>query len=153
MALTFHRGELGRDDVQQLLALHVAAMRSQSPPNACHVLAPSGLDDPAISFLTARKDGELACVGALKSLRDGAGELKSMRVAPGFAGMGVGRAVLGALLTEARGLGVRRLLLETGRSPGFAAANRLYDRAGFVERGPFGHYTASDFTRFMQLEL
>ena len=41
-----------------------------------------------------------------------------------------------------------RLSLETGNSPLFADANRLYRREGFVPCGPFGDYAPSDFTTF-----
>ncbi len=41
-----------------------------------------------------------------------------------------------------------RLSLETGKSPVFAAANRLYQRQGFVRCGPFGGYATSPFTVF-----
>ena len=153
MELTFDQGELNHADVQDLLQFHVAAMRGQSPPEACHVLPASGLADPSITFFTARCDGELVGVGALKANGDGTGELKSMRVAPSFAGRGAGRAMLETLIGEARKRGYRTLLLETGRSDEFAAASRLYDRAGFTERGPFSDYQPTDFTRFMQLVL
>ena len=153
MALTFHIGELEQEDVQALLALHVAAMRGHSPPEACHVLPPGALNQPEITFFTARSGGRLACIGALKALGAEEAEIKSMRVAPAFARQGIGRAMLERLVAEARNRGYARLLLETGTTGDFAAANRLYDRSGFIVRGPFAGYPPSDFTRFMQLEL
>jgi putative acetyltransferase len=76
--ITIHQGELDRSDVQELLALHVAAMRAHSPPEACHVLPGSALAHPSITFFTAREGAQLLGIGALKDLGDGTGEIKSM---------------------------------------------------------------------------
>ena len=153
MGISIHRGELEYPDVEDLLALHVAAMHAFSPPEACHVLPGSALAHPSITFFSARRDGTLLGVGALKDIGEAEGEVKSMRTAPAALRQGVGRALLDAILAEARARGYRRLRLETGRTVEFAAANALYDRAGFTESGPFGDYPPGPFTRFMVLEL
>jgi putative acetyltransferase len=153
MAVTVHQGELDRDDVRALLAMHVAAMHAFSPPEACHVLPGSALAHPSITFFTARRDGQLLGIGALKAVGDGEGEVKSMRTAPQAVRQGVGQLLLDAIIAEARRRGYRVLRLETGRSADFAAANALYDRNGFTECGPFGGYPAGSFTRFMMLPL
>lgn len=154
MTRTISPGELHHGDVQALLALHVAAMRGQSPADACHVLPASALDRPDILFLTLREeDGTLCAIGALKTLDPEEGEVKSMRVAPAFLGTGAGRAMLEAIVSEARVKGMRRLRLETGRTDDFAAANALYDRSGFVPGERFGGYPDSPFTRFLCLDL
>ena len=46
-----------------------------------------------------------------------------------------------------------RLSLETGSTPQFAAALRLYEREGFEPCGPFGGYADTPFTRFYTKEL
>lgn len=153
MTPTIHQGELERDDVQALLALHVEAMHAFSPPEACHVLPGSALAHPSITFFTARRDGRLLGIGALKALGGEEGEVKSMRTAPGTLRQGIGQALLDAIVSEARRRGYRALRLETGRSADFAAANTLYDRNGFRECGPFGGYPDGPFTRFMTLPL
>lgn len=153
MGITIHQGELHAPDVQELLALHVAAMHAHSPPEACHVLPGSALAHPTITFFTAREEGCLLGMGALKDLGGASGEIKSMRTAPNALGRGVGRAILAAITAEARRRGYRRLLLETGRSEEFDTANRLYGRAGFTDCSPFGGYPASPFTRFLGLDL
>ena len=146
---TFHEGELGRDDVRALLALHFAEMRAESPPSACHVLPIDDLRHPAIRFFSLRDEtGTLLGVGALKALEPGHGEIKSMRTAPAALGLGVGGALLVHLTATALAMGVTRLSLETGNSPLFAAANRLYLRDGFQPCGPFGGYSATPFTLF-----
>lgn len=153
MTRTLHFDELHMPDVTALLDLHVSAMRGQSPADACHVLAAGALDRPDILFLSLRKGGELQAIGALKLLGGGAGEIKSMRTAPAHLGTGAGRAMLRAIIAEARGRCLSHILLETGRSPGFTAANQLYDSAGFIPCGSFGGYPESPFTRFLRLDL
>lgn len=153
MAITIQQSELGHDDVQALLALHVAAMHAHSPPEACHVLPAEALAHPSITFFTAREGGRLLGIGALKDIGDGTGEIKSMRTAPAALGRGVGRAILATITEEARRRGYRCLLLETGTSEDFAAANALYDSAGFVPGPAFGHYPESAFTRFLRFDL
>ena len=146
---TVGEGELDRPDVRALLALHFAEMRADSPPEACHVLPLDDLRDPAIRFFSLRDEtGTLLGVGALKSSEPGHGEIKSMRTAPSALGQGVGGALLAHLVTTARAMGLARLSLETGNSPLFAAANRLYQRDGFTPCGPFGGYSGSPFTLF-----
>ena len=154
MGWTYHEGELGAEDVCALLALHVAEMNAGSPPSACHVLAADALADPAIRFVTLRDDdGVLLGCGALKRLTADHGEIKSMRTAPHALGRGVGSALLGHLTDLARAAGMTRLSLETGNSPLFAAATRLYQRAGFERCGAFGGYRPSDFTSFYTREI
>ena len=151
---TFHEGELGRDDVRALLALHFAEMRADSPPEACHVLPIDALRDPAIRFFSLRNEnGALLGVGALKMLETGHGEIKSMRTGPTALGQGVGGALLAHLTATARDMGRNRLSLETGNSPLFAAANRLYQRDGFQPCGPFGGYSDTPFTLFYTREI
>lgn len=50
-------------------------------------------------------------------------------------------------------LGLERVSLETGSQPEFAAARRLYARAGFTVTGAFGDYPDSSASTFMTLEL
>ncbi|HEX8938223.1 MAG TPA: GNAT family N-acetyltransferase [Sphingomicrobium sp.] len=153
MILTFHSGDLDSKDVQALLAYHFDAMRSTSPPEACHVLPIDGLRDPAVTFWSARDDGRLVGVGAIKQLASDHGEIKSMRTAPAALGCGVGRALLNHIIADARGRGYARLSLETGSTKPFAAALHLYASQGFVPCGPFGDYQDTPFTRFFTLRL
>ena len=148
MGWTIHEGELGHEDVRELLAQHFTEMRAGSPPSACHVLPVDGLKDPAIRFFTLREDGALLGCGALKRLANDHGEVKSMRTADAALGRGVGKALLDHLVAEARQQGMTRLSLETGSTGQFAAANRLYEKEGFQHCGPFGGYVETPFTRF-----
>ena len=154
MSWSFHEGELDRDDVRALLAQHVAEMNAGSPPSACHVLAVDALSDTAIRFFTVRSaQGMLLGCGALKRIAADHGEIKSMRTADAALGEGVGTALLAHLIDSARASGMTRLSLETGNSAMFAAANRLYQRAGFEVCGPFGEYRTTGFTSFYSRTL
>ena len=145
----FFEGELDRADVRDLLQHHFAEMRADSPPEACHVLPIDGLRGPGIRFVSLRDSGGLLLgVGALKALDPGHGEIKSMRTHPQALGQGVGTAILDHLVKMARTAGMTKLSLETGNSPLFAAANRLYERSGFVRCAPFGGYADTPFTHF-----
>ena len=151
---TFYENELDVPDLRDLLALHFAEMRADSPPDACHVLPLDGLRAPAIRFFSLRdRDGVLLGIGALKSLGDRHGEIKSMRTSPAALGLGVGGAILAYLIATARTMGHTRLSLETGTSPLFAPANRLYQRGGFTPCGPFGSYPDTPFTAFYTREI
>ena len=145
---TIHQGELDREDVRALLAQHFAEMRAGSPPSACHVLPADGLKSPYIRFFALREGDILLGCGALKRLEPGHGELKSMRTADTALGRGVGKALLDHLISAARSEGMNRISLETGSTPQFAAALRLYEREGFEPCGPFGGYSDTPFTRF-----
>lgn len=149
MNFQFGEGDLDSADVRQLLDFHFAEMRASSPPDAYHVLPVDSLRDPAVTLWSVRDEaGLLLGVGALKQLSASHGEVKSMRTAPAALGLGVGRALLGRLIAEARAMGPTRLSLETGNSRLFDAANRLYSGHGFERCGPFGDYRATDFTHF-----
>ena len=150
---TFHEGELDHEDVRALLNQHFSEMRAGSPPSACHVLPADGLKHPNIRFFTVRDNGVLLGCGALKRLEPGHGELKSMRTADAALGRGVGKALLDQLIAAARSDGMTRLSLETGSTPQFAAALRLYEREGFERCRPFGGYVDTPFTRFYSRTL
>lgn len=153
MNWTFQEGDLESTDVLNLLALHVQSMNAASPPEFCHVLPSDGLRDPAITFWSVRENGALLGFGALKEIGSGHGEVKSMRTAPDALGRGVGGAMLAYIVEVARARGYTRLSLETGSTPEFGAALRLYEREGFLPCAPFGDYPESSFTRFLSRSL
>lgn len=151
---TVFGGELAHEDVRTLLAQHHAEMNGESPPEACHVMTADSLAADDITFLTLRDaDHGLVATGALRTLSRDHGELKSMRVADAWRGKGAGRAMLDALIAEARARGMTRLSLETGNSALFEPANRLYEGAGFVRCGPFAGYRETPFTHFFTREI
>lgn len=140
-------------DVRELLERHLEFARSTSPPEDTHALDVAGLLDPAVTFFSFRRAGELLAVGALKRLDPGHAELKSMHTAQAARGLGVGRAMLGHLIAVARDRGFARLSLETGSMAAFAPARALYASAGFRPCEPFGAYRPSRHSTFMTLTL
>ena len=138
---------------QALLALHLSGMRDTTPPEHVFALDLSGLRTPDITVWSVWDAGEIAGVGALKALGEGAGELKSMRTHPAHLRKGVAAALLDHLIGEARRRGYRRLSLETGVGPAFAPALALYRRGGFVGGEAFADYRPSPFNQFMHLAL
>jgi putative acetyltransferase len=151
--ITFHPHELDSADVQDLVEFHYAELRSISPPEACHVLPSVGLRDPALTFWSARDEGQLVGIGALKELARDHGEVKSMRTVPEARGRGIGRAMLRHIIAEAETRGYKRLSLETGNTEPFAAALRLYASEGFQLWGPFADYGDTPFSSFLTRRL
>jgi putative acetyltransferase len=140
-------------EVATLLAEHLEGMAYHSPPENIHALDLDGLKAPDITFWTAWKEGELMGCGALRELDSKHGEIKSMRTARRFLGMGVGSAILGHIIAVSRSRAYTRLSLETGSGTAFEAAHSLYRKYGFQYCGPFGDYLENPFSRFMTLPL
>jgi len=140
-------------DVQLLLERHLAFADALSPPEHVHALGVEGLGDPQVTFFSARRDGLLLGVGALKRLDGAHGELKSMHTAEASRGQGVGRALLHHVLEVAVARGYERVSLETGTMDAFAPARSLYSKVGFTPCPPFGNYTVNPYSVCMTLEI
>jgi putative acetyltransferase len=151
--IEIHRDDLSGEATRRLIAMHLAGMHDTSPPESVHALDAEALADPSVSFWSAWSDGELAGIGALKTLDAHRGELKSMRVDDRFLGFGVGRAILRHIMDEARERGMTSLWLETGATEDFLPAQRLYESEGFVTCGPFEGYALDPFSVFMTRTL
>jgi putative acetyltransferase len=142
-----------RDDVSLLLGRHVEFALAQTPPEDSHALDAEALVEPGVTFFSYRRDGELLGVGALKALDDSHAEVKSMHTVEASRGQGVGRAMVEHLIAVARERGFRRVSLETGTGPAFAAARTLYTGAGFSPCEPFGDYRRTDNNFYMTMCL
>lgn len=145
--------DLSGEDTRQLLALHLAGMHANSPPESVFALDLSGLKAPEVTVWTARHGGRLASIGALKMLPDGGAELKSMRTHPDYLRQGAAACMLDAIIAEAARRGVVRLSLETGSGPAFDPALALYRRRGFRDGPPFAAYEQNAFSQFLHLDL
>src|SRR2546423_1893327 len=110
------------DDVRTLLDRHLAFARDVTPPDHVHALEVDNLVGPAVTFFSARRDGVLLGVGALKRLDETHAELKSMHTSEAARGRGVGRAMVDHLLAVAADRGYQRVSLETGSIDAFAPA-------------------------------
>jgi putative acetyltransferase len=140
-------------DVRALLERHLAYANEHSRPEDVHALDVDGLLDPSVTFFSARRDGGLLGVGAIKQLAPDQAELKSMHTAHAARRTGVGRAIVEHLLGVARARGYDRVSLETGSQAAFAPARSLYAAAGFVPCGPFSDYPDRPTSAFMTLRL
>jgi len=145
--------DLTGPEIAAFLEEHIDDMRAVSPPESKHALDLDGLRKPAITFWTAWDNGQLVGCCALKQLDTTHGEVKSMRVAKGQRGKGIGAALLAHVIGEARARRYRRLSLETGAMPFFEPARRLYRRHGFELGGPFASYKPDPNSVFMTLTL
>ena len=144
----------GQPDVRALLERHLTFCLSETPPEHSFALDVDALRQPGIAFFSYRDaEGTVLGVGAIKELGPGQAELKSMHTAAEARGRGVGRAMLDHLLSVARASGCHRVWLETGTTPGFAAARALYERAGFSPAEPFADYVRTEDNTFYALAL
>ncbi len=127
-----------------------AALREHYPPEACFSFSPEELDNAQSIFLVARDDGEP--VGCVALVNCGSyGEIKRLYVRSAGRGRGVAAALMDRLESDARGLGLDVVRLETG--PLLAAAVRLYEGRGYVRCGRFGDYQEHPASLFMEKRL
>lgn len=145
--------DLSGAPTRALLAIHLAGMQAESPPESVFALDLSGLQQPDICVWTAWDGDEIAGVAALRDLGGGQGELKSMRTHPDHLRRGVAAALLRHITGQARQRGMTRLSLETGSGAAFGPALTLYRRNGFGNGEAFGDYRASAFNQFLHLSL
>ena len=116
------------------------------------------LDDVLASggrVYVAELDGRAVGVGGLKLLGSGAAEVKRMYVRPDARGLGVGRAIVQRLVSEARELGCQTVFLES--APFMHAAHALYRSVGFVPSKAYAgrefEGASHDVSIFMRLDL
>jgi putative acetyltransferase len=146
--------DAGRDDVRRLVQVHREWSLQQTPPEFSFSVEPDAVAEAGITLFSARSpDGELLGIGGLKQLDPAHGEIKTMHTAAEARGAGVGRALLEALLREARRRGYARVSLETGTSEAFEPARRLYESAGFRPSLPFADYAETEHNYCMTLPL
>jgi len=118
------------------------------PAESHHGIDMEALRAPGVLFAVARDALGRVCGCAAVVLKHEYGELKRMYVPPEARGRGLGAALLEFL--EQQAIANRRsvLRLETGnRQP---EALRLYARAGYRERDPFGDYRPDPNSVFME---
>ncbi|MFN3642736.1 MAG: GNAT family N-acetyltransferase [Gemmobacter sp.] len=140
-------------DLALLFARHAADMHAETPPESIHMMDAGRLAAPGIAFYVMRDNGRPVGMGALKRIDPGHGEIKSMHILAEDRGRGLAQAMLDHLLAAAAAAGMRRVSLETGVQPGFAAARALYAGAGFVPCGPFEGYRSDPNSLFMTRDL
>ncbi|MEZ5994643.1 MAG: GNAT family N-acetyltransferase [Hyphomonadaceae bacterium] len=125
-----------QDEVRALVAALNEWALTQTPREFTHHMTVEQMAQPDTTVFVARDEaGVAAGIGALKRHPGGVGEVKRMFATPQARGSGVGAAIVASIEDAAAREGIKRLVLETGATPGFAAAWRLYERRGFTRCG------------------
>ena len=150
-----------RPDQPEVVALLAALDRYLGglyAPEANHILSVDELLSADISFFVAREQGEAVGTAACRRMAGEPatggqpyGEVKRMMVAPAARGRGVGHMLLTELEHRMQADGLGLALLETGDLQHEAV--RLYERAGYVRRGPFGGYPDNGLSLFFAKAL
>ncbi|MCG7531376.1 GNAT family N-acetyltransferase [Psychrobium sp. MM17-31] len=145
--------DLSDGAIAELLTMHLREMQKYSPAESIHALDMDKLRDKSMTFWSAKSNGKLAGCGALKSLTDNSGEIKSMKTHPAFLRQGVAQRILSAIIESATTRGYKFLYLETGSHDAFLPAIAMYEKHGFRECGPFGDYQLDPHSRFFMNSL
>jgi putative acetyltransferase len=144
-AITIRAESPDQPEIHALLAELDAYLHGLYEPAQNHILDVKALLAQHVYFVVARRGEEAVGCAAVRVMppdpaTDGKpyGEIKRMYVRPRLRGQGIARALLGKLEARLMGRGIHLATLETGeRQP---EALRLYEKAGFVKRSPFGGY-------------
>ena len=153
MTVTITRESPLGADLALLMERHTAAMHHDTPPESIHMMDAGALASPDVSFYVARAAGKPVAMGAFKRLDATHAEIKSMHVLAENRGQGLSRLLLQHLRSEAKAAGMARLSLETGSQVAFAAAQTLYEKAGFKVCPPFADYIEDPMSVFMTRSL
>ena len=149
MKIVIRIDDLSSEESQSIVREHMAGMLANTPLESVHALPLDKLRQPNITFWTAWIGSELCGCGALQTLDEQHGEVKTMRTRAKFLRKGVGQAVLSHIINHATDTGIKRLSLETGSSDVFLAARAMYLNNGFGICGPFGDYKLDPYSVFM----
>lgn len=151
MAFRIDREDPATPEVITLLEDGDAYGASLYPAESNHFLPLDALRADNVHFVVARDEHNSALGTGAIALAQGWAELKRMWVVPEARGKGLSKAILGDLEARARGAGFALLRLETGIANHEALA--LYERCGFIRRGPFGDYREDPLSVFMEKRL
>lgn len=137
--IAIERVQAPTSELRELIAELNEALGKLYPEDQRHGLALDQLFRPSMRFFLVRWEGAPAGCGGIE-IDNGTAELKRMYTRPKMRRRGVAQSLLHRLEAEARVAGATILLLETGVYQ--PEAVRLYKRAGFARRAPFGRYAA-----------
>lgn len=95
----------------------------------------AGLPGPYFALILAEEDNTHAGCVAVRSLENGAAEMKRLYVRPAYRARGLGRILAQEAIEAARRTGHSRLLLDS--LPSMREARALYRALGFTEVAPY----------------
>lgn len=149
MAVTIHRVEWEHPDAVRLRAAQRRELDARYGSDDHEPGVIPSADDVPVFLLARDAAGEAIVCGGLRpldapDLGHAVAEIKRMYAAPGARGTGAAAALLHALEDEARLLGIRRLVLETGTAQPDAV--RFYTREGYTAIPRYGHYVGSELS-------
>jgi GNAT superfamily N-acetyltransferase len=111
---------------------------------------PSEYAPPRGAFILLEEAGQsLACIG-LRPFADDIGEIKRLYVIPAARGRGLGRVLVERIITVAREIGYRSILLDT--LPFMKEAQGLYSSLGFEPTTAY-RYNPIEGSAFLRLDL
>lgn len=149
--ITIHQERPDTPDARALIAELEAFLNPLYPPESRHGLSVEALLTQGVDFFIIRDHEQAAgCVGLL-SVGHEYGEVKRMYVRPAFRGRGLGARLLDHLVEQARTRGLPCLRLEMGVTQ--PEAQRLYERQGFYQVGPFGPYRPDPLCLFYERRI
>jgi len=142
----------GNEKMQELYGVHPHNPREAVEQDIQQI---SKFQPPYGQLILAIFQGKVCGLGSLKNINPETGEIKRMFVDPTFRRIGAGRAILEALLVEAKKIGYKKVRLD---SPKFMeSAHLLYRNFGFrdIEAYPEVEIPAEfkDYLLFMELDL
>lgn len=139
--------------IASLIQRHLELMWASSPACSVHAMDAAALTEAGARFFVFYEGDTPLAMGALKTIGEGHGEIKSMHVVEAARGRGLARRLLDHLLDIARADGLDTVSLETGSQPAFEPARAFYRAFGFSDCQPFAGYQPDPASVFMTREL
>lgn len=142
-------GKITGASAQEMLGMEVPAYVASVIDKVCGDPPPRGI------FYLVELEGVLAGMGGLRWVRDGVAEVKRIYVRPAHRGQRLGESILRRVLDDATAFGYRAMWLDS--APFMQSAQRMYERFGFVDRGPYEEVEAPKelhpIVRFMERSI
>ncbi len=111
---------------------------------------PAGYEAPDGALLVARIGDEIVGTVGLQRFDEETADMRRMYVPQEFRGLGIGEALVDAVMAKARSLGFSQMILDVGQSQ--VAARHVYAKAGFHDVDGFA-FSPLKGARYMQRKL